>query len=485
MHRNKKLIWLIPVCIFLIALGVRLWDINAQGETWDEIAYFNASKSYMRNLKNLDFNAQHWNANKEHPPIAKYIYGLGSLSAYLNHELDYTNGRILSAIMGALTILIIYFFAKDLFSIRVATLSSAILIFLPQFIGLNKVYGLDTPTTLFFVLTIYLFTKAIINSSDKFYILSGISLGLAIATRYNNALLFILLPIIFLILKTKDILSGKDRRFLWYILIIPLLALLVLFLSWPWLWKDTLAHWNTTIGHWGGIKEIFFGEIVSPGYSYYFVYFLITIPILILLLLIPFLFNIFKNKNNYIILAWILTMFLVVLSPTKQNGIRYIIAIYPAVAIASSVGFFYLFKNKLSIIICLSILMIYLISINIFYHPYYLNYFNESVGGIKKVYEQKLFPIGYWGEGLEEACRWISDKSPADSTIFINTSPNHTTGGKLRDDLNISSDDPDYIILNLSSIWYNEAKVTDEYEMVHSINTLDVPFIQIFKKKNQ
>jgi len=498
----QKIKIILPLLIFILAFGWRLWGLNAQGETWDEIAYFNASKSYMRNIKNLDFDAQDWNANKEHPPIAKYIYGIASIKPFLEDKTDYTFGRFTSALMGTFTILLVFYLAKDLFSVRVATLSALILTFIPHFVGLNKVYGLDTPTCLFFVLTIYLFIKAILKSSNTFYILSGLSLGLAIATRYSNALLFILLPIIFFILKGNDIImKGKERKFLWYILIIPFLAGLVLFLSWPWLWDNTIEHWNQTIKHWGGVKELYFGNLVSPGYSYYFVYFFICTPILILLLLVPYLIGTFKNftslftapklrdarknKGNFVILVWILVMFLVTFSPTKQNGVRYIIAIYPAVAIAASIGFFYLVKKRQSILISITVIIIYLIGINIYYHPYYLTYYNELIGGTKKVYEKKLFPIGWWGEGVEEACDWVSKQAKENSSVFVNSLPDHTTGGKLKKSLIKTSDNPDYIITNLHNIWYNQFKPEQKYKLIHTIKSPSVPFVFIYKRSEK
>ncbi len=485
MAKLKKIKIYLPLLIFAFALLIRLWGINLQGETWDEAAYFDAGKSYLKNIKALDFNSSHWDANKEHPPVAKYIYGLVSIPQYINGETDYTNGRVASAIMGALTILIVFYLAKELFSTKVAVLSAIILSLIPYFIGLNIVYGLDTPTTLFFCLTLYLFIMAIQKSSDSLFLLSGISLGLSIATRFNNFLLFILMPIIFFILKGKNLIKGKDRKLLWYAIIIPFIAGAVLFLSWPWLWSDTINHWNTTMGHWGGIKEIFFGHLATPGCLYYLVYFFIATPVLILILLIPFFIDTFKNKNknNFVILAWFLVLFLVTLSPTKQNGVRYIIAIYPAVVIMASVGFFYWIKRVKMIIIFTLILLIYMMSINIYYHPYYLTYYNELVGGSNNVYNNKLFPIGWWGEGVEEACQWVSNEAKSNSHVFINTIPDHTKGDKLRKDLIITSEDPDYIIINLNNIWYNQNEVDNQYELVHTIKSANVPFIQIYKRK--
>jgi len=474
-----------PIIIFLLAFVWRLWGINSQGETWDEIAYYNAGHSYAANLKNFDFDSDHWNFNKEHPPLAKYFYALVSFPAYLNNTTDYTNGRILSAFLGALTVLIVFFLTRELFSNRHAVIASLVLIFMPILVGLNKVFGLDSPTILFYTLTLYLFILAIKRSSTPLYLLTGLSLGMAIATRYNNFLLFGLLPIIFLILKGKELWQGKERNLLWFGLIIPSIAILFLFLSWPWLWSNTIVHWQTTIGHWGGIKELFFGKLITPGYSYYFVYLLITTPVIILILSLFFLPQLFlsdKKRYLWVVFAWFLSLFLVTCSPTKQNGMRYIAAIYPPLAIMVSIGFFAIFKKNNSIYFATIALFIYLVTTNLTVHPYYLTYFNELIGGTKKVVENKWFPVGYWGDGVEEACIWLSNDAKQNAKVFINSSPDHTTGNKLRSDLIKTADNPDYIITNLSKIWYNNYMVPTNYSLVHTSNTNSVPFVFVYKR---
>jgi len=482
MKKYPKIISFLPLILVIIALAWRLIGINAQGETWDEIAYFDAGKNILHNLRKLDFNSADWDINKEHPPIGKYIYAAVSFPSYIHDSRDFTNGRVASAIMGALTILIVFYLAKDLFSIEVAALSALILTFLPDLVGLNKVLGLDSPTLLFFTLTIFLFIRACKKLNHNFFLLSGLSLGLAIGTRFNNFILFILLPIIFLLIFGKDSFQKK-RIYLIYLLITPAIALLFLYLSWPWLWTNTLTHLASSFHHWGAIKELFLGQVRRPGYDYYLVYLGVTTPVAILLLLVPFFIQSFRNKNinNWLILAWFLASFLIAFSPTKQNGIRYMVIIYPALAIMASKGFFYLFQKKDSLIFG-SLFILYLLIININYYPYYLTYYNEIVGGTGKVYQNKLFPIGWWGEGLEEASIWVSDHAQTGAKVDIQAIPNHTTGGKLRSDLVQNSDNPDYIIVNLNSLWVAGTKIPTGYHLVKTIKSDKVPFVQIYGK---
>lgn len=482
----NKFIKFLPLIIFVIALSWRLVGLNAQGETWDEIVYFDAGHSYLANIKNLDFNANHWGFNREHPPIAKFIYAAVSIPSYINHTTDYTNGRVASAIMGALTILIVYFLAKDLFSVKVAALSAIILTFMPNLVGLNKVYGLDTPTLLFFTLTIYLFISACYQKSHRLFIFSSLSLGLAIGTRFNNVILFALLPIIYLTIFNRDIFKRENKIFLIYFISVPLISVLFLFATWPWLWENTKYHLEITIGHWSAVKELFLGNIQIVPNTYYPVYLLITTPVIILFLIIPFFCKLIieKNEKYYILFFWLLACFLVTLSPTKQGGMRYFICAYPAVAMMASIGFFYLYRGIIRYFFGI-VLLAYLIIINLSVHPYYLTYYNEIVGGTRNVYEKKLFPIGWWGEGVEEAAIWTSNNAPRNAKVDIMALPNHTTGNKLRSDIKITSKNPDYIIINLNATFYRNITIPENFRSVKVVKSGSVPFVTIYQKQSK
>lgn len=481
--------FIIITIIFLVALLFRLWGINSQGETWDEIAYFNAGKVYYNNIQHRDFYAPDWVANKEHPPIAKYIYGLVSIPSYIIEEVDYTNGRIASAIMGSLTVVLVYLISFKLFDRKNAILASLILAFLPSFIAYNKVYGLDTPTILFFTLTVYLFLLAVKRKNNLLYLLTTISLGLAIATRFNNFLLFILLPIIYFIIMNKKVFQPLEKKFLWYIFIMPTIALEILILSWPWLWWSNLDHWKITLGHWTPVKDYFLGKFVSAGFSYYPMYFLVATPAILIILWAISFYVAYKKRNiNYwVIIAWFFVPFLWTFASVKQNGVRYILTVYPALAIMVSWTFWHLVEkisNKKITYSLAGLLIGYLLVSSLLIHPYYLDYFNEFVGGPSGVYNKRLFPIGWWGEGVEEATIWLSNNAPYQSKIWINTIPSHTTGEKLRSDLIKTKDDPDFVLINPASQWYDKIDIgLDNYEVVHTVRAQGVPIVTILKKQ--
>lgn len=60
--KKKIFFWIILAVAFLIIS----FGINETGETWDEIAYYNAGRQYISSIYHGRFKTENWNANKEH-----------------------------------------------------------------------------------------------------------------------------------------------------------------------------------------------------------------------------------------------------------------------------------------------------------------------------------------------------------------------------------------------------------------------------------
>ena len=52
-------------------------------------------------------------------------------------------------------------------------------------------------------------------------------------------------------------------------------------------------------------------------------------------------------------------------------------------------------------------------------HPYYLDYYNEVVGGPSGAWEARLFETGWWGEGMDRAVAWVNDNAPEKATSVV------------------------------------------------------------------
>lgn len=510
MKKDKFKIWLIPLIIFLIALAIRLWGINAQGQTWDELAYYDGGKSYITNLYRLDFNSSNWRVNFEHPPVAKWIYGIAGIPTYKSAIFSdkFTPGRITSALMGALTILIVYFFVLELFkSKKTAIIAALILTFLPQFIAHNKVLGLETPSALFYTVAVYLFYLGLTKKPLNF-IWAGIFSGLAVGTRFNNGHIFLLMVLASLVFYFIPWNNFKKPKFSYYILLIPVITVFLIWLLWPWLWGDTINHLEQNRAFLnmqlesqasGNAGDWFLGSKVIPPWYYFIYYFIATTPVLLLISLIIFLVQTIKTNNfaKVYLWLWFLTPFAMSLIGFKQDGIRYIFPVLVPLAIMCAYALVKLSKKPLCSFIFSTIIITYLIISCFLIHPHYLDYYSETVGGVKQVYAKKMFEVGWWGEGLDGGYDYIKQIYRSGKRILVLTQPDFSqklgeeidkTGIKqidenLTDDFNF-----DYIITNPAFYWYRpldklEKIKIDDYEIIYEVKVASIPIVTIYQRK--
>jgi hypothetical protein len=89
--------WIAIGAVFAAALLVRLLDLSGHGQTWDEDTNWAAGRNYITNILNLDASRISWEWNYEHPPVMKYIAGIGAQFAD-----GYGPARALSALCVAL-----------------------------------------------------------------------------------------------------------------------------------------------------------------------------------------------------------------------------------------------------------------------------------------------------------------------------------------------------------------------------------------------
>lgn len=456
---------LLVIALFLIALSFRLWDLNATGGTWDEWAYFSAGRHYVWNLLHRNFDPKIWAENAEVPPVAKYIYGVANLLFVKGR--DYTASRVLSAIMAALTCIIVYLVGKEFFKKRVGILAALILAFLPPFVAHGKIAAIESPVALFFTLTVYFFLQGIRTGNQLKYLLSGLFCGVALGTKFTSVLLFVLVFLIFLLAKRQELLKKREITIPLALIFFPLIALFTFVASWPWLWRS--PFWQlmnsamTYQGYGPLIREYFLGRIVRLPAYYYLVYFAATTPALILILLGSFVHKTLKNRTFYLfsLALWLLVPFLWSFGGLRADGIRYIYPIYPPLSLISAIGFFHIadalplrrYKRAAGGLIS-AMVVGYLVATCLIVHPYYLDYYNEIVGGPKNVYRHRWFEIGWWGEGIKEAVEYVNKNASPGSYVYFKVRPSHEIAP-----LNPSLKDCGIYADNFSIRWEGKLKV--------------------------
>ncbi len=506
---------LIIVTLFVFSLFLRLYHLNDMGRTWDEPEYVEQGYHMVELLKKGDFDNPYFYTTYDHPPLVKYLYGI---AAHFDVEdirdgkpvfrYDYTYSRLLSTIIASLAVVLVGIIGWHLFSRFVGITAAVILASLPVFLGLSQLVTTESWVMLFFTASVYSFILLLKNYGTQKLVITGLITGIALQVKQSNGLLLPLFFLMYLVWflqnrKKKDTFFQKRLFAIFWVFSI---AVVVFILVWPtiityfaevykihqslWHVQFSPKIWQITLSP----PEVFFGRLMLTPIFYYPVYFLITTPILVLLL---FLFGLKKVKETkhwimYILLLWLFLPFIMSLYSWRQHGVRYIIQIYAPLALISAIGFEsflsrFLEENRRKYLYG-ALLIPYLGSIILTIKPYYLDYFNTLVGGTKTVYEKKLFQLGWWGEGVKEAAYYIRDNAQKGASVGIAISPEIVMPKLSEQKVSSYKKDKtyDFVIVNHYNIireGFDDSMIRKEYRPVHFVKADGAILVTVYKKK--
>ena len=320
--------YLFILTISVLALTLRLSNIQGVGLIfWDEANYLNEAK-YLRGTGGQPLS------------LAKPTYSaLVAVSQKLFGETDYA-GQLVSAFMGAVTIPVIFFLTKQLFSRKIAILASLLFALIPLHIIFSRLTLSDT-TALFFLTLAILLSN--LFKSPKMSLLSGFIAGLA----YTSNLKLIFIPFLFIFLFRNNL----KTLVIWLISFIATLFLWeiphLISHSFPSYFFQllTLANDGATIG----LTDLSFYPYVIITY--------LSWPIIILATASLF----FKrSKNTVFLLFWIL-LFTIPLFFNIQKAPRLISFLPIPVSILAALALNYVLEKKIFKEIFLKVIIILLI----------------------------------------------------------------------------------------------------------------------------
>ena len=160
--------------IIAFALILRLWRLNLpKGYIFDEVYYAKNANSLIRN--GVELNAQGQAEFIVHPPLGKWLIGIG-IKVFGNDEFGW---RISAAVIGTLSVVLIYLITKELFkSVFLSNIAAALMAFDGLALVMSRVALLDIFLMFFILLAFYSLIKNNIW-------LSGVAIGLAAATKWS------------------------------------------------------------------------------------------------------------------------------------------------------------------------------------------------------------------------------------------------------------------------------------------------------------
>ena len=182
--------WTLALSLTLIAFIQRVWSLGyPKGFIFDEVYYAKNANSLL--LHGVEIDASKNSAEFiVHPPVGKWLIAIG-IKVFGYNEFGW---RISAAIVGSLSVTLIYFTAKKLFNSEFLSIATAFLILVD---GLNLVHSRTALLDIFLMFFIQCAVLAIIFGN---YWIAGIALGLACGTKWSGLYFTIALAIFVLIL---------------------------------------------------------------------------------------------------------------------------------------------------------------------------------------------------------------------------------------------------------------------------------------------
>jgi dolichyl-phosphate-mannose--protein O-mannosyl transferase len=181
--------WLYALGFGALGLILRLWNLDSpKGKIFDEIYYATNAQSLLENGVEIDSKsglAQFI----VHPPTGKWLIASG-IKLFGYNEFGW---RFTAAIVGSISIVLMYFTAKKLFNNRLLSVVAASLISMD---GLHLVHSRIALLDIFLLFFIQIAVLAFLHSR---YWLSALTLGLACSVKWSGLYVLIALTLYVLI----------------------------------------------------------------------------------------------------------------------------------------------------------------------------------------------------------------------------------------------------------------------------------------------
>lgn len=359
--RSRTLLTTSLVALVVVGFVFRVSGLGAEGLSEDELNKLNAVAEYRANgltgvngehpmlMKSLQtasiFLAQRWNSTA--------IVSNPNSDLYMQPE---TALRLPGAIFGALSAILIYLVATELFGSEVALIAAALWAFDPNAIGFNRIAKEDSFLLFFFLLAnvFWLRGQRVAESQpdrnpSPYYWATAASYGAMVASKYVPHLIAISISYYWMFQNLPETRwrLGK-RRILIFFFIIGVSFLFfspTIFLPETWRQMGLFAG-EKRIGH---DSYEFMGQLFSHRWSdwlagipwyFYLVFTWIKLPIPTLVGLIagfPLLFRRKLGDGRYFILFWLFFFFAEFSFPGGKFT-RYYTIVLPAVLITAALG---------------------------------------------------------------------------------------------------------------------------------------------------
>ncbi len=368
MKREHKII----LVLFLLALIIRfIFLFCTPIKIWDETVYANLGYDLSSNPFHYSLEGASWSdfiPSKGNPPYAWPNMGFRApllpytLMIFYLLKVDFLV-MLFIPIIGALSVILIYFLGKKLFNEKIGFYSAIFFMLIPLHILNSSMVLTGVYSTLFILLIFISFWKGYEEGNKKHKVLFGIFFALALLARYTILWIMPIFLIYFLI-RNKSLKFLKDK-YLWYSILGFFIVLIPWFIYGQFTYGNPLGafiHGANAASYWGGIQSALF----------YFRYWWAMFSIIGFLFILSLGYILYKKefikKEIYLLLIWfVFFLALAMYLPHKEE--RFILPIVPVICLIS--GFFIYKIKKYKKLILFSLITILILSNTWQFYSYY------------------------------------------------------------------------------------------------------------------
>ncbi len=358
--------------------------------------------------------------------------------------------RLPLALTNSLAVVVGYLLMRRLLAGPMALLGGILWAGEPFIIAHSRLLHLDALLTSFMTLTVLavLVAQHAAQTSGRewrWLALAGVFGGLALLTKGPSLLLLPVVGLLLLLFAPHQTLLQRIAwslpRFLFWLLLTALVFVVV----WPAMWEVPHAALARVLGEITGNGAVphhtgnyFLGQpVADPGLLFYpaVILWRSSAVLLVGLLLLPLALRTTPadTRRNLLALLLFAGLFGLALSLLPKKFDRYLLPIFPTLAILAAAG---LHAGWHWLVVWLAprrppaaawlapalapLVALYLLLTALWYHPYYLAFYNPLLGGSATA--QYVLLVG-WGEGMEEVGAWLQQRPDVTQSPILTGDP--------------------------------------------------------------
>jgi 4-amino-4-deoxy-L-arabinose transferase-like glycosyltransferase len=255
---------LLAVGLFLGYLVLLLGSAGSLGFMRDEGFYFAAARSYADWFRllardpglalSLEAVQRYWSVNSEHPGLMKSLFALSNLGLSGLFSETSSSFRFPAMVFSSAAVALVFWWGKQAFGRAAGLLAALSFAFMPRVFFHAHLACFDLPVCTLWLVTSYVYSRSLSTPTRAWVVSAGVAYGLFLDTKHNSWIFPFALLLHFLL--TQLLPLGRELRAgrSWWRCVPPAwlsmaaLGPLVLLALWPWLWRDTLAHFQDYVG---------------------------------------------------------------------------------------------------------------------------------------------------------------------------------------------------------------------------------------------